>query len=705
MNTESTPPTDRVASLLVAQRTAIAWVMIALGLAAAGAGIFCASKLVSKPAAAEDADKAKDTADPESEPATAPVPYRTEYTVGVLCGILGAVAGLGIGAWILAAPPKATEAERTTDARVATLMAGGAVGLALMVAGLAFFIVWFPLLAKWLDEKVTPPGAWKVVAALLVFLVGAGLAFLAAQPARAEERNAPTLRRLVYGLNFALGVLLLLVVLIAGNAFAALKVPAKLDTTESGFYTLSDATKEYLIGLSEPVTAYVLIPDSGDRLIADIRQLLTSCQAVNPQRFRVRYLTDAMNKNEIRQLQEKHPSADLVNSYGILLTAGENEARSAYIRENDFIEQERDPTGRGGRAMFRGEAKLVQELLILTETKAKPVIYFTQSNNELAIATGVEGGDPRRVASAIRTALEKNYADVRPLDATENKIPDDANLIVVADPTQPLPERQVTAIREFVTGGQKGDKKGKLIVLAGSHAGPDRKMTATGLEGLLGEMGVQLGTNFLYHEPSQMAGPTTALVVMNPTLVRSRNSLATAFSGQVIPVDDVRIVQVPRTPPPGPFAAQALMYSTGRLSWTEPERTDPIASFDELLKAIQAGDREVIRRMEATDSSRPVGAIVSEGETPRAVVIGAGGFFADETGRQFRGNNVQADLLAAAANWLRDRPAVANIPNKSYGIYTLSRTASEVQLVWLPVGVTLTGILALGLGVWLLRRM
>ena len=46
-------------------------------------------------------------------------------------------------------------------------------------------------------------------------------------------------------------------------------------------------------------------------------------------------------------------------------------------------------------------------------------------------------------------------------------------------------------------------KKGKLVVLVGAHGGPDNKMIKTGLEPLLAELNVQLGTKFLYNLPSQ----------------------------------------------------------------------------------------------------------------------------------------------------------------------------------------------------------
>ena len=103
--------------------------------------------------------------------------------------------------------------------------------------------------------------------------------------ARAEERHNQSLRRLVYGGNLALTTLLLFVALVILNVVFSAKVPAMLDTTESGFYTLSDATKATVARLPEPVTAYVILPDSGDREINDVRQLMFSAQEASGGRW------------------------------------------------------------------------------------------------------------------------------------------------------------------------------------------------------------------------------------------------------------------------------------------------------------------------------------------------------------------------------------------------------------------------------------
>ena len=146
---------------------------------------------------------------------------------------MGAAVGLGVGGSVLAKVPKPDVAGQRADARVAILLAGGLFGFVLMVGGLWFFYLWFGSLTAWLDQGKRGEAKW-VLGPILAFLAGAGLAFVSAQPARAEERNNPLLRRLVYGANLGLSALLLLLILPVGNVFASLRVPNQLDTTPAG---------------------------------------------------------------------------------------------------------------------------------------------------------------------------------------------------------------------------------------------------------------------------------------------------------------------------------------------------------------------------------------------------------------------------------------------------------------------------------------
>jgi len=77
--------------------------------------------------------------------------------------------------------------------------------------------------------------------------------------------------------------------------------------------------------------------------------------------------------------------------------------------------------------------------------------------------------------------------------------------------------------------------------------------------------------------------------------------------------------------------------------------------------------------------------------------------FADPANPTARGG-AEADLFAATVNYLKERPAVANITEKQYGTYTPPKNADPVRLYFLPLGVAVLGLVALGIGVWVFRQ-
>ncbi len=698
-------PSGGAADWLARHRSVLAYLMIVLGLASLGGAVYALSKGLRSPAAAT---KEGETAAPAKEEISISTPRQREYVLGGFLGVVGAAIGLGIGVWILARLPRLTEEERRADARLQMLLAGGLMGLLFMAAGFLFFIVWFSSLTRWIDERKSSEAAW-VLGPLLLFLLGAGLAFLAAQPARVDERNNPLLRRTVYGANLALSTLLLLLGLLAGNLLAALKLPAKLDTTESGFYTLSDATKEYLARLPQTITAYTNLQDGDTRISGDGRRLLDAAQAANPLKFQVRPLSLTLNRSEIESLRTKYPQADLMSRLGVLLVPSGDEKRSAFLAIEDMLAEEPDPSGgrRGMRQTFKGEALLAKELLGFADSGPKAVIYFTRASGELALFPADGGAAPtgKRAATQLKTVLETGSAEVRPLDFAVNnpKVPDDAAAVVVADPLQTLPAEHVAAIRAYLEKPQANGQKGRLVLLAGANAGINNQLVPTGLEEVLLTFGIRLGDGFLYNQPAREAGTMTALVRPTDDALKDQVSpLALELSRyQAMPFDSSRLVTPLAEVPQGLQLKTMLTTYPRRATWIEPTKIDPRRAWEAILQLDDAG----AARRQLSGSARPVAVSVSEGDRGRVVVFGCGSFFTDETGRSiFEGSPGQAEIFAAAVNALRDRPAVANIASKTYGTFPPLTGLDTTRAVWLPTGLAVFGILGLGFGVWAFRR-
>ena len=624
------------------------------------------------------------------------------FVVAALAGFGVALVGLGVGIATMARVPADDPRRRRTEARTLILTGGGLLGLVVMAAG-AFYVVYtFGVLTDWLTDKTPPKQAWQPVAALLTVLVGAGLAFLAAQPARAEERNNPFLRRLVYGGNLALASLLLLLALVVGNVLVGLKVPNKLDTTEAGFYSLSDATKGYVADLQQPVTFAAVIPDGEDRSLSDIRRLLAAFQEVNPGKVKVQYYSPNFSK-DIATLRAKYPLVGL-NDLGVIVATGPDDANYSFVRADDFFQ-----AGASGGVSFQAEGKLIKEMVFLSESKTKPVVYALTGHGELEVAPDPAGGADavggRRQATKVRAALEKANVEVKPLafPLKDPKVPDDAAVVLVLDPTGPLAPAEAAALTEYMAK-PRGDKKGKLIVATGPRPKPDRTGVApTGLEDVLAPFGVKLGTEYLLTQPARGLGYQDVLVAPSARLEEGGNPIAAEFSTRSLVLPTCRRLELVPAPPGGPGPAAELLFGSqpGPITWLE---ADPPANPGKLFEELLNDPEQQVRKKATQRRPWPVAAIASEGGAGRLAVFGSGEAFADPDRRAARPSDAAADLVAVTVNWLRDRPAVANIAAKDYRTYTLDRKASDTALLWLPVGAVLFGILALGIGVWVFRR-
>lgn len=706
--------TDSFTSLVAERRPTFAGLLLLIAaLLVVPAGYYARKAIKSSPKAAkvEVADPSQPDAKlPDLDPVD---PNRIDHVLIATASALGALSAAGVGLWFLFSQPSANEERK---ARMAILVAGTTIGTVAMLLGFALFASWFGSMTDWIEKGDAKQAKW-VLAPVLIFLIGAGLVFAAVQPARSEERNDPVLRKFSYGTNLILTCLLLVFALLVGNLFLSIRLPNKLDTTESGFYSLSDETKKYIASLDQPVKAYTLLSDDlGPRnpIPADTRRLLAACQEVNPAKFQLKPLNPVLNKEELSALKAKYPQFDLDDD-GILITVGEDEKRSSYIRLSDLATTAGE-RGAERQLIFQGEGKLIREMLFLTDNKTKPVVYFTQGSGELELSPAPQGNNrltaAPRPATELKALLEKNYVEVKTWtpDLKDAKIPDDATAVIIADPKSTISPEGVASIRKYMTEPRADGKKGKLIVLTSPYANATGKGVAdTGLEGLLAEFQVKLGKAFLFSRPSSGLSYADVEAGPNAQLVQTNNPLAMLYQILVKPLFLTECREVEpidaQDAPPGPFKAEWLFatYPSNRVTWTDPDSATNPAQTLSLMS--QPGNEDLIQKMRVTGRvSRSLAVIVSEGATPRMVVIGCGASFGDASARRRqRGVEPPTELVAVALNWLRDRPTVS-IANKTYGKYTMSKTADNFRLFWLPFGLILVAVVGLGASVWVIRR-
>jgi hypothetical protein len=676
------------------------------------AGYFAVKAFDTAPAEPSAAEKEKEKNDTfaKSPPKTAETEAQAARAakfnlawLGLLAGAL--VVGAG-GGWLMARPPSEKPDQQRTEVRVLVLWVGGLLGTVLCVFGCLFFVEWSDSLIKWLNNGETREAKWVLIPLLMVIL-GAGLIFLAIQPARAEERNNASIRKVVYGANFALTTLLLLVAIVVANVVFALKVPNRLDTTETGFYAISDSSKNLLSRLAEPVNAYAVLEGTGRRA-NDIRQLLLAFEDASAGKFKVKFLSEVHDKVELASLQKKHTRFETIlnqrlmtseneETGAVLLTAGPDESRDAVIAAREFG----DPEGR----TFHGEARLFKEVAFLADSAQRPTIYFTQGHGELSIEPFGGQIPPDRSATRLRGYLDNRYLTVRTLDlsAASPSVPDDATVVVVADPTRALSEPAAGALRKYMS-----TKKGKLIVLVGASAGADRRMVSTGLEPLLGDLGVRLGTRFLFTLPTpEMPYPDVIEAAFSVSTLDNPGFEAFVKAYPVLRF--VRAREVEPQPTGQAFQATELILSTGP-TWPEDQDLAP-AELSAVVKELRA-TAKAQQVKGVSRQPRPLALTVTESQTSRAVVIGCSFFVTDAAAqiRQFQAQTTRASfaLVGTCIDWLRERPSLeaAEIESKKYTEYTFPSpsTVDRTRLRTLPLLLAMLLIGGVGAGVWLVRR-
>ncbi|MBP0004847.1 MAG: Gldg family protein [Cyanobacteria bacterium SBC] len=251
--------------------------------------------------------------------------------------------------------------------------------------------------------------------------------------------------------------------------FLAVRTSARLDLTETKRFTLAPQTQEIVRNLEEPVKVWVFSNqpsgiDSG---------LLKNYQRLNPNYFEFEYVDPQTNPGLVREFN--------VGQIGdVYLEAGEQRQYVQTVGVEPLT-----------------EAKLTNRLAQLSGGD-RLTVYFLQGHGEPPLVPGAEGS----VLKAVR-ALEDQNASVESIELLqEGKIPDDADVVVIAGPEQPLFDREIQALQDYLDNG------GGVLVLLDPNTNP-------GLDDFLEDWGVTLDDRIAI-DPERWVqgfGPAAPLVV------------------------------------------------------------------------------------------------------------------------------------------------------------------------------------------------
>jgi ABC-type uncharacterized transport system len=597
--------------------------------------------------------------------------------------------------------------------RMLLLLTGAIAGLLTTLLGFVLYGFNYSLLLRGMTGWREKPDA--ILLATGATLGGMIALFVSVQLARGQERNSSTLRRLLYGGNTLLSVLLLIYVLAIPNVLAYVTpfeewgFGRSYDWTLTGFNSLSEKSISILKEMPEPVKVVVLLePGTNDEMFT--RSMLEAAKGVSS------------NIAEWREIDPRNPAfekevSQLINEFtlpspqGILIISTKNSKKSAFIPKSDLSRRPQPMMGREDSESYTylGENAFISGLASLEEGKV--TVYFTQGSGEPGLTRASNSpDDAAKSVEEMSNRLKNNKnIEVKPLklDPTVRKIPDDAGAVVVIRPARKLPAEAVEAMRTYLR-----DRDGKLVALLEPvivTEGGSKSLAETGLEGLLNDHGVELGKERLLSVGLQ--NPLQVVAFPNP---QSTNPIAASLirgNAQFIETN-VRTV-TPAAPAPGRQVETLLLGSLETSIIKQPNLNADLAEF---IGSLRNDPRKnllpILLRNEpslavtVSDGGGNVPADMAHAglsnSKPRMVVFGSAGWATD---RQL--TTTEFGLLSSSISWLRGRTiqGKSTAPEKKVEPYNLNVAPQNYpRLIWLPLVFMLVVVSGLGMGVWMVRR-
>lgn len=475
-------------------------------------------------------------------------------------------------------------------------------------------------------------------------IIGVGVyAFL--EPARIQK--FVTGRQAKYGGNTIVAVLAFTITLVILN-FLAFDNPYQVaDLTENQANTLAPEMIAALEAVPQKVTATAFFSQNRSTESAD--QLLGNMKASSNGKFEYEFVDPNRDPQRARQ-------AGITGDGKVLLQMGERAETAASATETEIL-----------KAMIR---------LINPEER---VVYFLTGHGER---------DPEQVndensalTRASETLKNKNYTVEKLSLLAENKVPEDANLIVIAGPLQPISEKEVELLRGYLNAG------GALLVMADPVVLTDFGDAADPLaEMLADDWGITINNDFVidlassdptlgvgFSESYDPSHPITSQIVNLETLFPFTRSLSLT---------------------PGTEGVQLnQLVSTTERSWGEKD-------FNSLTEEGWPPSYD-----ETTEIIGPLAlAVAGENITTggRVVVFGTSQFAGDQLFDSY-GNG---DLFVNSVDWAAEQEDITNItPKQPVSRVFLPASQLRIFMLMLVVGLIIPGIfIVLGVLTWLQRR-
>ena len=253
-------------------------------------------------------------------------------------------------------------------------------------------------------------------------------------------------RSLKYGSNSILLIAAVVVIAILVNVLVGM-ADLKLDLTSNKLFSLTDVTKNVLKDLKQDVTIIGLFDDgkigSGDEY-KEVTDLLSLYEKNG--HVKVEYIDPDKNPGIIKELDEQNTMELAKNDFVVKSTVNGKDKKKK-LGYYDLFQVQTDPqTFQQSMQGSNAEQGITGAIKYVTSEKT-PVVYFTEGHNEISVDSDY---------TLVKRFLEDNNYQVKAINlTTAGKLPEDAEIVVVASPKKDLSMQERNAVEGYLKAGGK----------------------------------------------------------------------------------------------------------------------------------------------------------------------------------------------------------------------------------------------------------
>jgi ABC-type uncharacterized transport system involved in gliding motility auxiliary subunit len=526
----------------------------------------------------------------------------------------------------------------------------------------------------------------------------------------------------------SIGTIVLAVTITALVCYISAHYFSRIDMTGQRKFSLHSKTKNILRNLDTPVTVTIAYQEpSGSEMKHDPRARLL--------RWGYQQARDMLDEFEIRSTNISVEELDLSDAERVRQITSQFDIPGRCIifqssRAHEIIplvEIVESPVRQDSPLLseppnFRGEAAFASALLKIIEDR-KQKIYFLTGHGERPIASAestTQEADSNggilstsrqfSMSNLVQKIKEDNFL-VEQLDLSRSgMVPEDCDLLVIAGPRVPLPERHVEAVKNYL-----GTPGGRLLIMVDSLL--QNTDAEVNINSLLHPYGIEAHTQALGMSQSaelrwDKGGITQARTASSTLPIRRDGYFDHIITRSLLPYNLFLTSVAPLKildPGPHPGIRVKKLITSNKSSWEETSVIENMedSEFDRendipgpVLAGVVIESSPAARNMVAEEGE----AATAENELmdPKIAVFGTSESFTDAMTSQNRANLY---LLLNTVNWLADKQYLTGIPPRTIDINLIEVKKRHRQVARWVFGIAIPMCIVLaGMAVWQVRR-